>query len=200
MDDQVSLAKQIEHNVRPVVLLSTSGEARTRCLAGFQKQFAIMRKQPGFISAQLHRAIAGSSLFMNYVIWESTDAGGTVTAVSASHRGAVIDSGFGPPVCSRSSGLRRFHESRRAQKTRISMCLPPASCAIGSIWRLGSKNPALKRLAAGVQVPPWPPCLYYWQVFAVGTQPLHFSLFCRARTITLNKCKYIGLPQKVTGW
>jgi heme-degrading monooxygenase HmoA len=40
----------------------------------FQKQFAIMRKQPGLISAQLHRGIAGSHLFMNYVIWESTDA------------------------------------------------------------------------------------------------------------------------------
>jgi quinol monooxygenase YgiN len=40
-------------------------------LEGFKKQFAIMRKQPGLISAQLHRGIAGSSLFMNYIIWES---------------------------------------------------------------------------------------------------------------------------------
>ena len=43
-------------------------------LAGFRKQFAIMRKQPGLISAQLHRGIAGSSLFMNYIVWESVDA------------------------------------------------------------------------------------------------------------------------------
>jgi hypothetical protein len=43
-------------------------------LEGFKKQFAIMRKQPGLISAQLHRGIAGSSLFMNYVIGESVDA------------------------------------------------------------------------------------------------------------------------------
>ena len=43
-------------------------------LSGFQKQFAIMRKQPGLISAQLHRGIAGSCLFMNYIIWESSDA------------------------------------------------------------------------------------------------------------------------------
>ena len=33
-----------------------------------------MRKQPGLISAQLHRGIAGSSLFMNYIVWESVDA------------------------------------------------------------------------------------------------------------------------------
>ncbi|HEY6387268.1 MAG TPA: hypothetical protein VIX91_16455 [Candidatus Acidoferrum sp.] len=32
-----------------------------------------MRKQPGLISAQLHRGIADSCLFMNYVVWESTD-------------------------------------------------------------------------------------------------------------------------------
>lgn len=30
-----------------------------------------MRRQPGLISAQLHRGIAGSCLFMNYVVWES---------------------------------------------------------------------------------------------------------------------------------
>jgi quinol monooxygenase YgiN len=43
-------------------------------LEGFEKQFAIMRKQPGLISAQLHRGIAGSSLFMNYIVWESVEA------------------------------------------------------------------------------------------------------------------------------
>jgi heme-degrading monooxygenase HmoA len=77
MDPNVSFAKQIEHNVAPVVLLSTflvKPEHVDDFLNGFQKQFAIMRKQPGLISAQLHRGIAGSYLFMNYVIWESTDA------------------------------------------------------------------------------------------------------------------------------
>jgi heme-degrading monooxygenase HmoA len=42
-------------------------------LKGFKKQFAIMRRQPGLISAQLHRGIAGSSLFMNYIVWETVD-------------------------------------------------------------------------------------------------------------------------------
>jgi heme-degrading monooxygenase HmoA len=32
-----------------------------------------MKKQPGFISAQLHRAIGDSHLFMNYAVWESVD-------------------------------------------------------------------------------------------------------------------------------
>jgi heme-degrading monooxygenase HmoA len=77
MDPTVSFDKQIANNVAPVVLLSTflvKPEHVEEFLAGFRKQFAIMRKQPGLISAQLHRGIAGSCLFMNYVIWASTDA------------------------------------------------------------------------------------------------------------------------------
>jgi hypothetical protein len=63
MDPNVSFAKQIEHNVAPVVLLSTflvRPEYVDDFLSGFQKQFAIMRKQPGLISAQLHRGRAFS--------------------------------------------------------------------------------------------------------------------------------------------
>jgi len=63
MDDQVTFAKQIEHHVGPVVLLSTflvKPEHVDDFLTGFQKQFALMRKQPGLIAAQLHRGIAGS--------------------------------------------------------------------------------------------------------------------------------------------
>jgi len=77
MDPNVSFEKQTAHNVAPVVLLSTflvKPEHVDDFLTGFRKQFAIMRKQSGLISAQLHRGIAGSCLFMNYIIWESTDA------------------------------------------------------------------------------------------------------------------------------
>ena len=30
-----------------------------------------MKKQPGYISTQLHQGIAGSTAFMNYALWES---------------------------------------------------------------------------------------------------------------------------------
>jgi hypothetical protein len=30
-----------------------------------------MKRQPGYISAQLHQAIGGSNLFLNYAVWES---------------------------------------------------------------------------------------------------------------------------------
>src|ERR1700740_1477256 len=77
MDPNVSFARKIKRKADSVVLLSTflvRPEHVDDFLVGFRKQFAIMRKQPGLISAQLHRGIAGSCLFMNYVIWESTDA------------------------------------------------------------------------------------------------------------------------------
>ena len=32
----------------------------------------LMKQQPGFISTQLHRGIAESCTFINYVVWEST--------------------------------------------------------------------------------------------------------------------------------
>jgi heme-degrading monooxygenase HmoA len=77
LDDRVSFKQQLEHNIGPVVLMSTflvPPDQVDNFLEGFKKQFAIMRKQPGLISAQLHRGIAGSSLFMNYIVWESVDA------------------------------------------------------------------------------------------------------------------------------
>ena len=30
-----------------------------------------MKQQPGYISTQLHQGISGSTVFMNYAIWES---------------------------------------------------------------------------------------------------------------------------------
>ena len=37
----------------------------------FAKTTETFKQQLGFISAQLHRGIAGSTIFVNYVIWES---------------------------------------------------------------------------------------------------------------------------------
>ncbi|KAB8206597.1 antibiotic biosynthesis monooxygenase [Aspergillus parasiticus] len=34
----------------------------------------LAKKQPGFISTQLHRGINGSDMMLNYAIWESTAA------------------------------------------------------------------------------------------------------------------------------
>ena len=57
------------------------GESRTISAAfprrsGFDQPFAQadanwMKQQPGYISTQLHQGIAGSTVFMNYALWES---------------------------------------------------------------------------------------------------------------------------------
>ena len=35
---------------------------------------AFMKRQPGFISTQLHRAVGDSPTYLNYAVWESTAA------------------------------------------------------------------------------------------------------------------------------
>jgi heme-degrading monooxygenase HmoA len=41
-------------------------------LQAWQNDAAFMKQQPGFIWAQLHRAIGGSPTYLNYAVWEST--------------------------------------------------------------------------------------------------------------------------------
>ncbi len=43
-------------------------------LKAWQADAAIMKRQPGFISTQLHRAIGESPAYLNYAVWESTAA------------------------------------------------------------------------------------------------------------------------------
>lgn len=43
-------------------------------LKAWQDDAAIMKRQPGFISTQLHRALGDSPAYLNYAVWESTAA------------------------------------------------------------------------------------------------------------------------------
>lgn len=76
MDDNVTLRAQMEHEVGPVVLINTlkvRPEEVDQLLKAWTADAAFFKAQPGFISAQLHRGIAGSCVFLNYAIWESVD-------------------------------------------------------------------------------------------------------------------------------
>lgn len=42
-------------------------------LNGWSAEAEFLKRQPGFISTQLHRGIAGSCVFLNYAVWESTE-------------------------------------------------------------------------------------------------------------------------------
>lgn len=75
MDATVSLADQLASNhAGPVVLVNTfvvPPKDADALLAAWSRDAAIMKRQPGFISTQLHRGIAGSGTFLNYAIWQS---------------------------------------------------------------------------------------------------------------------------------
>jgi quinol monooxygenase YgiN len=75
VDEQVNLSEQLEENVSPVILLNkfnVKPEEADQFLKAWADDAAYFKSQPGFISAQLHRGIGGSSVFVNYAIWEST--------------------------------------------------------------------------------------------------------------------------------
>ena len=75
MDVAVSLTEQLQDDGGPVVLINTFTvpvEDADQLLAAWAGDAALMKRQPGFISTQLHRGIAGSGTFLNYAVWEST--------------------------------------------------------------------------------------------------------------------------------
>jgi heme-degrading monooxygenase HmoA len=77
MDEKITLSEQMEEkNVGPVILINKFN-VKSEDVDEFPRAWAaeaeIMKRQPGFISTQLHRGIAGSCVFINYAIWESTE-------------------------------------------------------------------------------------------------------------------------------
>jgi heme-degrading monooxygenase HmoA len=76
MDEQTTLSAQIEEKVGPVILINSftvNAHEAAQLLKAWAADAAWMKQQPGFISAQLHRGIGGSSVFLNYAVWESSE-------------------------------------------------------------------------------------------------------------------------------
>lgn len=75
MDPAVTLTAQLDDEGGPVVLINTlivPPENADALLEAWTNDAAVMKRQPGFISTQLHRGIAGSGTFLNYAVWQST--------------------------------------------------------------------------------------------------------------------------------
>jgi quinol monooxygenase YgiN len=75
MDEQVRFVEQMdEDNSGPVILINKFNVGQGE-VDEFLKAFAatdkVQKRQPEYISAQLHRGIAGSCVFLNYEVWES---------------------------------------------------------------------------------------------------------------------------------
>ena len=75
LDPTFPIERQIAIDANPVILINpfTLDKADERTfLKVWQDDAAFMRRQPGFISTQLHRAIGESPTYLNYAVWEST--------------------------------------------------------------------------------------------------------------------------------
>ena len=75
LDPAFPLDRQLAVDATPVVLVNlvTLDQAdEPRFLEAWQNDAAFMKRQPGFISTRLHRAIGDSSAYVNVAVWEST--------------------------------------------------------------------------------------------------------------------------------
>lgn len=79
MDEHVTLARQMEEEdiSDPIILFNrftVNLEDVDEFLKAWTNDATLMKQQPGLISTQLHRGIAGSTTFVNYAVWESVAA------------------------------------------------------------------------------------------------------------------------------
>ncbi|GGD61947.1 heme-degrading monooxygenase HmoA [Rhizobium sp. BK226] len=75
MDPAFPIDRQIALDASAIVLINlfTLDKADEQAfLEAWQADAAFMKRQPGFISTQLHRAIGESPAYLNYAVWEST--------------------------------------------------------------------------------------------------------------------------------
>ncbi|MDI6028773.1 antibiotic biosynthesis monooxygenase [Corticibacterium sp. UT-5YL-CI-8] len=76
MDETFPIERQLAVEAAPVVLinlftLATGDEPQF--LEAWADDAEFMKRQPGFISTQLHRAIGNSPTYLNYAVWDSTE-------------------------------------------------------------------------------------------------------------------------------
>jgi heme-degrading monooxygenase HmoA len=77
LDPSFPIERQLAVDASAVVLVNlfTLDKADEEpFLTAWQDDAAIMKRQPGFISTQLHRALGDSPAYLNYAVWESTAA------------------------------------------------------------------------------------------------------------------------------
>jgi heme-degrading monooxygenase HmoA len=75
LDPAFPIERQLAIDAQPVVLVNvfTLEKADEQTfLEAWQDDAMFMKRQPGFISTQLHRAVGESPTYLNYAVWEST--------------------------------------------------------------------------------------------------------------------------------
>ena len=77
MDETTTLKDQMENQAAgPVVLINkfnVDSDEVEQFLEAWREDATKFKDQSGFISAQLHKGIGKSTVFVNYAVWESLD-------------------------------------------------------------------------------------------------------------------------------
>ena len=77
LDAVVSLADQMKAEEGPVVLINlftVDAADEAALLKAWAHDADFMKAQPGYISTQLHKGIAGSTSYVNYAIWQDVES------------------------------------------------------------------------------------------------------------------------------
>ena len=77
LDPAFPIERQVGVDASPIVLVNvfTLDKADEETFVRvWQDDAAFMKRQPGFISTQLHRAVGDNATYLNYAVWESTAA------------------------------------------------------------------------------------------------------------------------------
>ncbi len=78
MNDSVSLMNQMQANDDGSVVLinifTIDPADEDALIEAWSADANFMKKQPGYISTQLHKGIGGSMTFLNYAVWESAES------------------------------------------------------------------------------------------------------------------------------
>jgi quinol monooxygenase YgiN len=72
MDERVTISAEMDEDKNDLVIVMNKFNMKHEHIDSFLKAWTtdaeIMKRQPGFISAQLHSGIAGSCIFINYTL------------------------------------------------------------------------------------------------------------------------------------
>lgn len=77
LDPIVSLSDQLQSDEGPIVLInvfSVDVAEEQALVEAWTHDADFMKQQPGYISTQLHKGIAGSSTFVNYAVWQDVES------------------------------------------------------------------------------------------------------------------------------
>jgi heme-degrading monooxygenase HmoA len=99
--EDIPIERQPEIDAGPIVLINYFTLDRAdedAFLTAWMADAAFMRKQPGLISTQLHRAIGDVPTYLNYAIWETT----------TQYRAAFTDTEFRATLNNYPASVRAF--------------------------------------------------------------------------------------------